>query len=163
MPVSEQVNAAAERYATRFSYPDYHASMMFDDDRRTLADYACRRIAEEQEGQQRADSAWLEEQGFKWESDGSALVFKTNGPEIICSIVTNERSDDWSLATSLSIHWEYRDSTPKVGLHYAIDDNPTRAQVLRLLAALTEEPRALPSSDPAWALLGCTHSQSLES
>ena len=76
---------------------------------------------------------WLEKRGFDWSACGTAMR-KMCGPIEVCitgDVVMLERD------THLSLHWSYP-GPPKVTQYYGLDDNPTRAAVRRLCAALGE-------------------------
>lgn len=75
--------------------------------------------------------------GFDWSLDGeSVFISLGSGLEIDVGINTNTKSDEFNLATSLSLYWKIQ---PKVSGHYGIRDDPTIAQVRELLKALKGE------------------------
>lgn len=80
-----------------------------------------------------ADADWLEKRGFKWSACCTAM-YRMCGPiEVVVGgdVVMLEKD------THLSLHWSYP-GPPKVTQYYGLDDNPTRAAVRRLCAALGE-------------------------
>jgi len=68
------------------------------------------------------DAAWLESMGAEWRK--GTLILKANGHEIY----------QWSTGK----RWSIQDESVSVAVYTLWYDNPTRGQLLHLLAALTK-------------------------
>lgn len=85
-----------------------------------------------------ADVNWLmDDHGFAFSPDGTALVKKLLCHwEVICGVKEHRGESEVS---SASLHFTYP-GPPKIGGVFAIEDNPTRGSIRRLLTALGSTP-----------------------
>ncbi len=79
----------------------------------------------------------LIELGFDFSTDGETmyLALGNSNLQIVVSMETNTRHDEYMMAQSLSLYWRY----DKCSMHYGIRDKPTIGQIKTLITALKGE------------------------
>jgi len=107
----------ADKYAWPGNYKSLEVSMAWDAFR-VGADHFNDRYSDTTP----VDAAWLESMGAEWRK--GTLILKANGHEIY----------QWSTGK----RWSIQDESVSVAVYTLWYDNPTRGQLLHLLAALTK-------------------------